>query len=179
MKYAPRWNYENIWLVYGLAGMVVLPRLLTLETVPQISQVYALSSAKTLFSIAGFGMCWGIGATLSDHAGHWSRHGDHFGLMRVDRFPYPALDFEPAATPHTTGAHIFAGDGNHAGGDCCLCSGRSIAGQGREPATDKCFPKIVLGWLYRVLCFRFALIRVEFLLRLWRGSSTARPRSGH
>ena len=65
MKYARRWNYENIWLVFSLAGMVVLPWLLTVETVPQISQVYALSSAKTLFSIAGFGMCWGIGATLT------------------------------------------------------------------------------------------------------------------
>jgi L-rhamnose-H+ transport protein len=65
MKYASRWNYENIWLVFSLSGMVVLPWLLTAATVPQAGRVYALTSAKTLFSIAGFGACWGIGATLT------------------------------------------------------------------------------------------------------------------
>jgi L-rhamnose-H+ transport protein len=65
MKYAPRWNYENVWLVYCLSGMIVLPWLLTTATVPHAGQVYTLSSAKTLVSIAGFGLCWGIGATLT------------------------------------------------------------------------------------------------------------------
>ena len=65
MKFASKWNYENIWLVYSLAGMVVFPWVLTAATVPQVGRVYALSSAKTLFSIAGFGACWGIGATLT------------------------------------------------------------------------------------------------------------------
>ncbi len=34
MKYAPRWNYEHIWLTYSLAGMVVMPWILTTATVP-------------------------------------------------------------------------------------------------------------------------------------------------
>jgi L-rhamnose-H+ transport protein len=34
MKYAPRWNYENIWLIFSLVGMVVLPWMLTTATVP-------------------------------------------------------------------------------------------------------------------------------------------------
>lgn len=65
MKYASRWNYENIWLIFSLSGMVVLPWLLTTATVPQVGRVYALTSGKELFSIAGFGACWGIGATLT------------------------------------------------------------------------------------------------------------------
>jgi L-rhamnose-H+ transport protein len=65
MKYATRWSYENIWLVYGLSGMLVLPWLLTSATVPHTRQVYALSSAGTLFSIFGFGVCWGIGSALA------------------------------------------------------------------------------------------------------------------
>ena len=65
MKYASRWSYENIWLVFALSGMIVFPWLLIIMTVPQASQVYALTSEKTLFSIAGFGACWGIGATLT------------------------------------------------------------------------------------------------------------------
>ena len=32
---------------------------------PHLGQVYAASSAKTFLSIAGFGACWGIGATLT------------------------------------------------------------------------------------------------------------------
>jgi len=65
MKYPSRWSYENIWLVFSLSGMIVLPWLLMIVTVPQAGQVYALTSGKTLFSIAGFGACWGIGATLT------------------------------------------------------------------------------------------------------------------
>ena len=65
MKYATRWSYENIWLVYGLSGMLVLPWLLTSATVPHAGQVYALSSAGTLSSIFGFGVCWGIGSALA------------------------------------------------------------------------------------------------------------------
>jgi L-rhamnose-H+ transport protein len=65
MKYASGWKYENIWLVFSFSGMVALPWMLAAATVPRMGRVYVLTSAKTLFSIAGFGACWGIGATLT------------------------------------------------------------------------------------------------------------------
>jgi L-rhamnose-H+ transport protein len=65
MKFASRWNYENIWLVYALTGMVVFPWLLIIATVPHFTEIYASTSTTTLLSIAGFGVCWGIGATLT------------------------------------------------------------------------------------------------------------------
>jgi L-rhamnose-H+ transport protein len=65
MKFASRWNYENIWLVYSLTGMVLFPWLLVIATVPHPAKIYASSSTTTLFGIAGFGVCWGIGATLT------------------------------------------------------------------------------------------------------------------
>jgi L-rhamnose-H+ transport protein len=65
MKFASRWNYENIWLVYSLTGMVMFPWLLVIATVPHPAEIYASTSTATLFSIAGFGVCWGIGATLT------------------------------------------------------------------------------------------------------------------
>jgi len=65
MKFASRWNYENIWLVYSLTGMVVFPWLLVIATVPHPAEIYASTSTTTLFGIAGFGVCWGIGATLT------------------------------------------------------------------------------------------------------------------
>jgi L-rhamnose-H+ transport protein len=46
MKFARRWNYENIWLVFALVGLVIFPWVLTLATVPQIGEVYRLVSTK-------------------------------------------------------------------------------------------------------------------------------------
>jgi L-rhamnose-H+ transport protein len=65
MKFASRWKYENIWLVFSFSGMVLLPWMLAAMTVPGLGRVYTSTSAKTLFSIAGFGACWGVGATLT------------------------------------------------------------------------------------------------------------------
>lgn len=65
LKYARRWNYENTWLAFCIAGMLVFPWVLTTATVPHTGQVYALSSTKTVISIVGFGLCWGVGATLT------------------------------------------------------------------------------------------------------------------
>jgi L-rhamnose-H+ transport protein len=65
MKYAPRWNYEHIWLIYSLVGMVVLPWTLTTATVPHLGEVYSLTSTGALIRIAGFGLCWGIGSALA------------------------------------------------------------------------------------------------------------------
>jgi len=65
MKYARRWNYENIWLIYSLTGMVVLPWMLTTATVPHLGEVYALTPMPVLVRIASFGLCWGIGSALA------------------------------------------------------------------------------------------------------------------
>ena len=60
MKFARRWNFENIWLVFAFSGLVVFPWLLTWATVPQWSEVYRLTSTKTIAAIAGFGVCWAL-----------------------------------------------------------------------------------------------------------------------
>jgi L-rhamnose-H+ transport protein len=65
MKFARRWNYENIWLVFAFTGLIVFPWLLTFATVPRVGEVYQLTSAKTMVAVAGFGLSWGAGATLT------------------------------------------------------------------------------------------------------------------
>jgi L-rhamnose-H+ transport protein len=65
MKFARRWNYENIWLVYAASGLVVFPWLLTGATVPHLASVYRLTPVATLAAIAGFGLCWGVGSLLT------------------------------------------------------------------------------------------------------------------
>jgi L-rhamnose-H+ transport protein len=65
MKYARRWNYENIWLIFSLVGMAFLPWMLTVATVPHLVEVYSLTPVPVLVRIAGFGLCWGIGSALA------------------------------------------------------------------------------------------------------------------
>src|SRR6266852_3929046 len=66
MKYARRWNYENIWLIYSLTGMVVLPWMLTTATVPHLVEVYSLTPMPVLVRIAGLGMnLLGIGLGMA------------------------------------------------------------------------------------------------------------------
>jgi len=65
MKFVRRWNYENIWLVFALSGLVVFPWLLTAITVPHLGEVYHLTPTHSIVAIAGFGLCWGAGATLT------------------------------------------------------------------------------------------------------------------
>jgi len=65
MKFVRRWKYENIWLVFALTGLVIFPWLLTGLTVPHLGEVYRLTSTHSIIAIAGFGLCWGAGATLT------------------------------------------------------------------------------------------------------------------
>jgi L-rhamnose-H+ transport protein len=65
MKFARRWNYENIWLLFAFTGLIVFPWLLTFVTIPRVGEVYRLTSTKTLVAVAGFGLSWGAGATLT------------------------------------------------------------------------------------------------------------------
>jgi L-rhamnose-H+ transport protein len=65
MKFARRWNYENIWLLFALTGLVLFPWLLTAMTVPHFSDVYRRTSTHSIMAITGFGLCWGVGATLT------------------------------------------------------------------------------------------------------------------
>ena len=64
MKYARKWNHENIWLVFVLAGLLVFPWILTVATVPSLVEVYRAASPASLALIAACGIGWGVGATL-------------------------------------------------------------------------------------------------------------------
>jgi L-rhamnose-H+ transport protein len=65
MKFARRWNYENIWLIFAVTGLFIFPWSLAYCTVPHLTDVYRLTPISTLLTIGGFGFCWGIGATLT------------------------------------------------------------------------------------------------------------------
>jgi L-rhamnose-H+ transport protein len=64
MKYAKKWNHENIWFVFVLTGLLLLPWAVTIATVPSLAEVYRTASPQSLAMIVVFGIGWGIGATL-------------------------------------------------------------------------------------------------------------------
>jgi L-rhamnose-H+ transport protein len=64
MKRMPAWRWENTWLVYSVAGMVVIPWALLWSTVPRAAQVLERASGTSLIEVALFGFGWGIGSTL-------------------------------------------------------------------------------------------------------------------
>lgn len=64
MKRMTRWRWENTWLVYSVAGLVVLPWILVFLTVPHFGRVLASASGAVIVEVVLFGFGWGVGSTL-------------------------------------------------------------------------------------------------------------------
>lgn len=64
MKYARKWQHENIWLVFAVSGLVAMPWIITVSTVPNWLEIYRSSPAGILVVVIVCGVGWGIGATL-------------------------------------------------------------------------------------------------------------------
>ncbi len=64
MKYASRWQHENIWLVFAVSGLVIMPWIVTALTIPHWLEIYRSSPAGILAIVIICGVGWGIGATL-------------------------------------------------------------------------------------------------------------------
>ncbi|MCX7605309.1 MAG: hypothetical protein N2036_14635 [Bryobacteraceae bacterium] len=64
MKKMAAWKWENTWLIYSISGLVVLPLLLALLTVPPFTKAVAATSPATLALIVLCGVGWGAGSTL-------------------------------------------------------------------------------------------------------------------
>lgn len=62
------WAWENIWLIYSVAGLIVLPPLLAVFTVPGLGEIYQQASGRTLLLVALFGLGWGTGSVLFGQA---------------------------------------------------------------------------------------------------------------
>jgi L-rhamnose-H+ transport protein len=65
MKFAAKWKFENIWLLYSICGYLVAPWIVAFVTVPHLKEVYhdAGFTACVLTAISGFG--WGLAVVLN------------------------------------------------------------------------------------------------------------------
>lgn len=59
MKYSRSWKWENLWLVFSVVGIFLVPWILALTLVPELMQVYAGVTPRALLVPALFGLLWG------------------------------------------------------------------------------------------------------------------------
>ncbi len=64
MKRMPQWNWENIWLVWSVASLIVMPLVTTLICVPHLFSGLGEVPPSTLLPVAFFGLVWGIAQVL-------------------------------------------------------------------------------------------------------------------
>lgn len=68
MKFTRNWAWENVWLVYSLVGLLVVPWLVALASIPHLMTVYQTSGLHTLVLTVLFGFAWGVGNVLFGEA---------------------------------------------------------------------------------------------------------------
>lgn len=115
MKYARRWSWENIWLVYSVVGLLLLPALITILSVPSLAEVYASVSVQTLFTTALFGFGWGVANVLCGLAfpriGIALSFAIVIGLSASLGSLVPLVVLAPAKLVHLSGLCVVAGVG--------------------------------------------------------------------
>jgi L-rhamnose-H+ transport protein len=62
MKRMSKWQWENIWLMWSLWALIVIPIVIAWATVPNLLNVYQAAESDVLLKTFLFGAGWGIGA---------------------------------------------------------------------------------------------------------------------
>ncbi|HEX5410273.1 MAG TPA: L-rhamnose/proton symporter RhaT [Terriglobia bacterium] len=65
LKYVNPWKWENIWALYSLLSLIVLPVALALATVPHLSEMLRRAPASALAWVFLYGAGWGVGSVLA------------------------------------------------------------------------------------------------------------------
>jgi L-rhamnose-H+ transport protein len=65
LKYVNPWKWENIWALYSLLALIVLPTGLAIATVPRLAETLGRTPASALSMVFLYGAGWGIGAVLA------------------------------------------------------------------------------------------------------------------
>jgi len=64
MKKMRGWKWENTWLVYSIAGLLIIPWIAALVSVPGLGAVLGDASSAVIWKVLLFGFGWGIGSVL-------------------------------------------------------------------------------------------------------------------
>ena len=134
MKLVKRWTWENVWLVYSVAGLLVMPWIAAIWTIPHLTDVYASVPTKTLLLTALFGFGWGVANVLFGSAvprmGMALSFAIVVGMSASLGCLVPLILSNPARLGKPSGMMVL-------GGVCLTCVGivlLGIAGRARERA---------------------------------------------
>ena len=64
MRFMTRWQWENIWLIWTLLSLWIIPALMTFVFVPHPVDVFSQTPSSTLIRMAVMGLLWGAGVLL-------------------------------------------------------------------------------------------------------------------
>jgi L-rhamnose-H+ transport protein len=64
MKYATKWRWESVWMLFNGLALVLIPTIVVALTTPQAWAAYKEASRSALIAAVGLGFGWGIGAAL-------------------------------------------------------------------------------------------------------------------
>jgi len=111
MKYNPKWQWENHWLVWSIVATFILPIFIAYITVPDIFSIYAQTSVKVLTITFLLGMLWGVGAIFFGlglkYLGIGLGMAIMMGLINSLGSLVPMLIQNPEAFSHTEGKALL------------------------------------------------------------------------
>lgn len=64
MKFTRKWKWENIWIVWTLWALVIMPLATAYLTIPNFGTVYALAGIQNIIWVAFCGLGWGVSQLL-------------------------------------------------------------------------------------------------------------------
>jgi L-rhamnose-H+ transport protein len=60
MSFVRSWQWENIWFVYSIVGLLVIPWAVAQATIPELGAIYSSVSITALAATVLFGFGWGV-----------------------------------------------------------------------------------------------------------------------
>jgi L-rhamnose-H+ transport protein len=64
MRRMPAWAWENIWLIWSILALVILPWIAAFVTIPGLMHGYAGINATVIARVVFFGVLWGVAQVL-------------------------------------------------------------------------------------------------------------------
>ena len=141
IKKTGQWEWENSWLVYSAAGLILVPWAAALATIPDLWELYSSVSPGAVASALLFGFGWGLGSVLFgvgvDRMGLAVGYGIILGLIAPIGTFYPMIVLHPEQLFTRRGYTLMAGTLIVIAGVffCALAAKRreEAAGAGRAP----------------------------------------------
>ena len=143
MKKLHKWRWENSWLVYSISGLLIIPWIAALTTVPKLGEVLAGASSGALWRVALFGLGWGVGSVLFGlgiaRMGLAVGYGLILGLIAPIGTFLPLVTLHPEQLGTARGVSLIVGAGVVVGGIVLCAAAEKMREHGQAAAPRQGF----------------------------------------